>query len=358
MARRDPIKTARNKLIAQMTEELRFMLPKVLEETGFTDEASLNAKIGGKAAEFIDLHHEVILSPDQYLTCYMKGFKAALSPKWAKYKSTHDENYEAIKKSKIARTYFTLFLKRSYLKHFEELSRVRPRLDDSEIWIGQNKANYGLFITPRFYNGKWENDRSEIRHFPRLYWTIGHILESGLVVDGDPDKIEFASVESYLKFFKHSLVRLSGSPYELAIASRYIEYVRASDDPERVPLLIPEYRYNGREKEHIYRLDFCVIDPFSMQKIGYELSPWSTHGYLKSTGKLSQKKINEMASDNFGKEMKKHRDYFEKHNIYALIYTDEQLKNIDAIFDDMTKYLKPVEKVVQLDFALLENFFD
>jgi hypothetical protein len=70
-----------------------------------------------------------------------------------------------------------LFLKRSYLKHFDELSRVRPHLTESEIWIGQNKADYGLLITPRYVNGVWENDRSEIRHFPKLYWTIGHVLE-------------------------------------------------------------------------------------------------------------------------------------------------------------------------------------
>ena len=28
-----------------------------------------------------------------------------------------------------------LFLKRSYLKHFEELSKVRPHLTESEVWI-------------------------------------------------------------------------------------------------------------------------------------------------------------------------------------------------------------------------------
>jgi hypothetical protein len=38
--------------------------------------------------------------------------------------------------------FFMLFLKRSFLKHHDELSRVRPHLDESEIWIGHNRADY------------------------------------------------------------------------------------------------------------------------------------------------------------------------------------------------------------------------
>jgi hypothetical protein len=89
--------------------------------------------------------------------------------------------------------------------------------------------------------------------------------------------------------------------------------------------LIPEFRYEGKEREHRYRLDFCIIDPFTMQKVGYELSPWSTHGYLSKLKGLTQKEINDMAKDNFEREMTKHRSFFSKDGIYALIYTDTQL---------------------------------
>lgn len=354
---RDPIKTARNRLVADMTTELRKMLSQVLKETGVGKESSLNAIIGGKAAQFIDLLHEVILSPDQYATLYMKGFEKAMTPPGAKWPNSHRNNYEMIKKSPAAQKYFMLFLKRSYLKHFDELSRVRPLIAESEIWIGQNKAEYGLFITPRFVDGAWENDKSEIRHFPKLYWTIGHILQSGLVVQGDKDKIEFADVNSYLTFFKNTLVRASGSPHEKAIANLYVDYVRASNDPGRIPLLIPEYRYEGVAAKHKYRLDFCIIDPYTMRKVGYELSPWSTHGYLSAIKGLTQAKINEMASDNFENEMSKHRAFFKRHGIYALIYTDSKLAKIDEVFDDMKQYLDPIDKVVQLDFHLLNKFF-
>ncbi|HEV2898611.1 MAG TPA: hypothetical protein VGX71_12400 [Pseudaminobacter sp.] len=358
MAVRDPVKSARNRKVAEMKDQVRALLPQVLKETGIKQESSLNALIGGKAAEFIDLHHEVILSADAYVNLYMKGFKVALSPKgWPP--NNHRRNFEIIKKSKAAQEYFLLFLRRSYLKHYDELVRVRPHLEDSQIWIGQNNADYGLFITPRWNKAhdSWENDRSEIRHFPKLYWTVGHILESGLVVDGDPDKIEFPDVDSYLTFFKNVLVRASASPHEKEIAKRYVAYAKSSPDPERVPLLIPEYRYEGRLPKHRYRLDFTIIDPYTMDKIGYELSPWSTHGYLSKLKGLTQQKINEMAKDNFEKEMEKHRSFFKKHDIYALIYTDKQLSAIDTVFDDMKKYLHPVDKVVQLDFDLMESFF-
>ncbi len=351
---RDPSKTERNRIIKEMTEELRAMQPLVLEETGWPSEASLNAVIGGKAAEFMDLHHEQILSAEAYVSLYMKGFKAAMAQRDA---TTHRENYGRLKKSKVAQKYFMLFLKRSYLKHFDEYSRKRPQLYESVIWIGQNKADYGLFITPVWRKGEWVNDRSEIRHFPKRYWTIGHVIETGLVVNGDPDPIMFNDIEAYLVFFKNTLVRASGSPYEREVANLYVDFVRASPEPEHVPLLIPEFRYGGKAAKHDFRLDFTIINPFTMERVGFELSPWSTHGYLAGLKGFTQAKINEMAKDNFEQEMKKHRSFFDKHGVYALIYTDQQLKNIPALFTEMQKYLTPVDKVAQLDFALLNAFF-
>ncbi len=356
MAQRDPNKTVRNRMVETMKEDLRKMLPQVLLETGVAKESSINAIIGGKAAQFIDLLHEQIHSPDAYVALYMKGFKAKMS-RVSKYPNSHKINFDMIKASPAAQKYFLLFLKRAYLNHYDELSRTRPQLSESEIWIGQNKADYGLLITPRFLNGKWENDKSEIRHFPNLYWTVGHVLRTGLVVDGDPDKIEFGSIDAYLTFFKNVLVRASGSPYEKAIAKCYVEFVKASEDPESVPLLIPEYRYDGKVPAHKYRLDFTIINPFTMDKVGYELSPWSSHGYLKALKGLTQEKINAMAKDNFENEMEKHRGFFKKHSIYALIYTDKNLAKIGGVFQDMMQYLKPSNKVVQLDLHLLDSFF-
>jgi hypothetical protein len=250
MPPRDPIKTARNQLVAKMKGDLRKLLPKVLKTTDFQTEASLNATIGSEADEYIDLYHQVILSPEQYVTCYMKGFKASMSPIWYLYPNAHRNNYDRLKQSKQGQQYFMLFLKRSYLKHFDELSRTRPHISQSEIWIGQNNASYGLLVTPRFnkVHDEWENDRSEIRHFPELYWTIGHVLYTGFVIPDEQEKVAFGSVDEYLTFFKNVLVRASGSEYEKDIAKRYVEFVRNAKDPKKVPLLIPELATKERSR--------------------------------------------------------------------------------------------------------------
>jgi hypothetical protein len=355
MAKRDPNKTARNKRIAAMKELLRKLLPTVLGETGIESEASLNAKIGGKADEFIDLKNEVINSPEHYASLYLDGFQNARST--TGFRTGFDDMYDLFDGSKAAQQYMLLFLERSYLKHFDELSKRRPSVEEAAIWIGQNSADYGLLVTPRFAKGDWQNDRSEIRHFKPGYWTIGHVLETGLVIPGKNKKMTFTDVDAYLDFFENVLVRHSKSTYQIEIAERYCAYVRAATDPLAVPLLIPELRYEGRAAKHKYRIDFCVIDPVTLQKTGFELSPWSSHGELTGTKGKTQMAINAEASANFDKEMKKHKDYFKKHGIFALIYTDSDLVNLNNIFEDIKECLEKKPVMTQMNFHLLSSFF-
>ena len=152
MAKRDPNKTARNKRITSMKQRLGELLPKVLKETGIDGEASLNAKIGGKADEFIDLKNEVITSPEHYASLYLDGFEGSLST--TGFRTSFDDLYDVFYESKAAQEYLMLFLERSYLKHFEELSKRRPRVEEAAIWVGQNSADYGLLVTPRFARGR------------------------------------------------------------------------------------------------------------------------------------------------------------------------------------------------------------
>ena len=63
-----------------------------------------------------------------------------------RWEDLYDELYDALNGSKAAQQYLMLFLERSYLKHFEELSKYRPSVDEAEIWIGQNAADYGLLV--------------------------------------------------------------------------------------------------------------------------------------------------------------------------------------------------------------------
>lgn len=357
MAKRDPAKTARNKRIKDMKEQLRKLLPTVLKETGFADEASLNAKIGGKADDFIDLKNEVIHSPTDYAAKYLEGF-ARHRGKGKFYKNAFDELYDALNGSKAAQQYMMLFLERSYLKHFEELSKHRPSVDEAVIWIGQNAADYGLLVAPRFAKGEWENDKSEIRHFKPKYWSIGHVLETGLVIPGTKKIMAFATVESYLDFFEHVIVRHSKSKYQMDIAARYRKFVLAAPDPLAVPLLIPELRHGGRDAKHKYRLDYCIIDSTTLERIGFEFSPSSSHTAITGTKSKTQKQINEEVAANFEKEMEKHKAYFRKFGIIVLIYTDKDLADMKAVFDDIKKLLTPAHTQQQLNLHVIDNFFD
>lgn len=361
MAKRDPEKTARNKLIETMSEELRSRLPRALELSGALKEQSLHARYGGKHAQFIDIKHAVIHTPEHFVALWLKGYMyylrqlEATKGMYAK-SSSYYQNFVAMQQHPELWTYIEVFLKRTFLRFYDSLARTRPTVERSTIWIGQNNASYGLLVTPRFAHGNWENDKSEIRHFPKDYWTIGHVLKTGLVIPFKDEKIQFANVDAYLTFFEHVLVRNSGSPHEGRIAQRYTNFVRSAQNPEKVPLLIPEFRYAGIAGNHVHRLDFCVIDPFTMNRVGFELSPWSTHGELTKIKGLSQKAVNEIAQGNFEAEMKKLKAYFKEHEIYALIYTDTDLQNPDSVFADIARFLLPEKAAQQLQLSIRDEF--
>ena len=354
MAQRDPNKAARNRIIKNITKRMRDILPLALSETNISNQASLNAKIGSKADRFFDLKTEVIHSHFEFTNKWLTGLKrAAANDSGAACVWINN----ALRTSASFKEYLLLFLKRSYLKRFDELSKNRPSENDSEVWIGQENATYGLLVTPRFRNSQWENDKSEIRSFKCGYWTVGHVLSTGLVIPGQNEVMGFEDVEQFLRFFRNTLVRSSGSSYEYDIAGFYNDYVRNSADPLSIPLMIPEFRYDGLKRKHKYRLDFMITDPYTLNKVGFELSPWSTHGYLRKIKGLSGKEINKMAADNFTKEMRKHREYFKRYNVYTLIYADDALANCQKLFvEDIFPLLSPEKPDNPISFTTMEEF--
>jgi hypothetical protein len=331
MAKRDPNITAKNAWIKELRSKLDDLLPRVLAETGIESLLSINAIIGSKHDKYFNLRDDVFTSPDNFLVSWyseLDRLTADGHPSSAKI-----SYYRA--SSPAFSEYLQIFLKRSFLLHFHEWSRVRPTVENATMWIGQNNADYGLLVTPRFAGRQWENDKSEIRTVSFNYWTIGHVLASGIVVPSNPAGVfKFEKPEDYLNFFENVIVRNSGSKYEKEIAKYYTEFVLSHPRPLNVPLLIPEFRYEGLERKHVYRLDFTVINPYTQQKVGIELSPWSSHGYISRTKQMTQAEINEAAQNNFEKEMQKHRRYFRKFGIFVLIYTDSNLANCKALFDE------------------------
>lgn len=354
MAKRDPAVTARNKKIDELTAEVNRLLPAALQEIGFRDILQINAKYGAKFDQYIDMKNAVIPSPEHFVSHYLIGFKKAAKDFPG---SAHARNLEMLKNSPALKEFLRPFLHRVYLRNYEALSKVRPKVEEAAIWIGQNNADYGILVTPRFNTrtNEWENDRSEIRHFDQAYWSIGHVLKTGLVIPGRDRKITFTDVEAYLNFFENVLVRAGGSLHEKGIAELYCEFVRNAAEPLSVPLLIPEFRYEGRAANHKYRLDFTIITTPDLGKYGFELSPWSTHGYLAKTKNLNQGQINQMAQDNFEREMRKHKEFFLRHGIFVLIYTDTDLKDLPGVFEDMKLRLEPQTQATQLRFDLIQD---
>ncbi|MCA8937637.1 MAG: topoisomerase, partial [Planctomycetes bacterium] len=148
MAKRDPKKAARNKLAKQLSDQINNLLPAVLKETGIETQSSLHGKYGGKFADYIDIKNAVIASPDHFISLYLEGFRREVIA--SKPDSANRRNYELLRRSKTLKEYLRLFLRRTYFRYYDALSKKRPKVEEATIWIGQQNASWGLLVTPRF----------------------------------------------------------------------------------------------------------------------------------------------------------------------------------------------------------------
>ncbi len=363
MVARNPNQTARNKYVESLKVERRKLQPDVFKELKYYDggrycnELSLNALIGSKIDDYIDVRNDIIKTPEEFASKWVKGLKekAGISEK-THTDPRHIRMLDLLKdkdRKPNFRKYVMLFLKSSFLKHYESHSKTKPKVEESEYWFGDNSDEYGLLVTPRFVNGAWENDKSEIKHFKKPYWTISHVMEVGLCIL-NKDKIhKFSQIDDYLNFFERS-VKMTKSKYQLYVAEKYIEFVKSSSDPDSIPLLIPELRYDPYKNKHEHRLDYLVINPWDMSKIGFEFSPWSSHGKLSGAGR-SMKDYDEDAKANFEKEMRKHKKYWRKHGILYVTYTSEDLENLEDIWLEIKSYLTITRQSDQLELHLINE---
>ncbi len=322
------------------------------------NEKSLNAYIGSKAGVYIDQKHEVIKSPTEYMNLWIEGLTEKLNTLDSDLIFPHKVLYDIISGEKFPyfKKYLSNFLECSFLKHYDEHYKVKPTIKESEYWFGNNSDEFGFLISPRFVDDSWENDKSEIRHFKQPYWTLGHALETGFCYMNQNDQRTFSTLVDLLQFL-YDLVRRTGSKYQISIYSKYIDYVKNHGTPESIPVLIPELRYDPFKKKHKYRLDFLIINPWSMDKIGFEISPSSTHMKLKG----KNKNLTELEKDaylQYEKEMIKHKKYWSKYNINYITFTDTDLNNLDNVWANINNYLSIDSKAVQLNFSLLNALLD
>lgn len=173
--------------------------------------------------------------------------------------------------------------------------------------------------------------------------------------------MKFTNATDYLNFTLGQ-VRLTKSQYQIALYESYIEFVENSDNPLQVPLLIPEVQFEPGTRKHKYRLDFLIINPFTLDKIGIELSPWSTHGEFSGTdGKTGQKRtikeMNHEVKSTVEKDVEKVKAYFKKYNVVTLTFMDTSLADMDQLFLEIIKFLNPNDPPEQLSLHLIDDYF-
>lgn len=309
----------------------------------------MHAHIGRNNNTFVDSVRMQFQSPDDFIARWLDGLKNEVL-----------DNQEAIRrrrrfgdkkhtvelipemcKNPFLKEYVYLFLERNFYRNFKERMRAKPEEGLWQLWFGANPLLWGLFISPARRLGKWTNDKSQMRREPYHYWTIGHVLASGLVVPDLDRPQQFRGADGFLQFYETVLARTSNSDYERIFSAKYLEFARSAADPKDVPLLIPELRYAGKEKDHWYRLDFCVLNPYTMKKVGFEVSPASSHIAVKGIrGGKTQKQMNEELAKKWAKETDKRNRYFRDFGISIITFADPDLENTDRCFDAIRSVLE------------------
>lgn len=334
-----------------MTARLKSLQDKALmrfeEITGRNSIHSFHAMMGSNNNTYVDSVNSVFLDPNDFISRWLEGLtekvKQRAKEKTLKPRVNFGVNREYFLmhalQDTILREYLFLFLARNFYRNFKE--RIRSKPDESlwSIWFGGGNLVWGLLISPEMRNDDWAIDKSEIRRSDFNFWTIRHVMKTGLIDPESKEPIKFNKPDDFIQFYRSVLKRVSNSLYEKAIAERYIEYLKKSLAPYEEPFLIPELRYAGKESKHKYRLDYTILNPYTMELVGFEISPASTHMSVPKIRDVKKVDMNRDLSEQWKKEMDKRNDYFSKFVITTITFTDEDLKDIDACFDIIAKYL-------------------
>ncbi|MCD0471832.1 hypothetical protein [Flavobacterium sp. JAS] len=340
----------------QLTAEMKKMQATVLKKYHRERDdddlsiSSLHGTIGGKNNTYVDSVNMQFSDPNDFKAKWIRGFRNYVENRYSPLKK--------LMKDETFRNYTLKFLERNFYRNLKERTRVKPNENLWSLWFGGGKFIWGLVIAPTFRDKIWTNDVSEIRRAEYMYWTVGHVLNTGLVDPENNELVKFKDIDELLRFYKNILKRVSNSQYEKSIFDFYVEYLENSDDILSEPFLIPEFRYEGLEVDHKYRLDFTILNSHTMELIGFELSPHSSHMSVTKIKDRKQVEVNAELSKKWNKEMQKRNDYFEEFAITTVTFSDDNLNDIKKCFTIMKKYLsaRPKEKInLANEIAELDN---
>lgn len=345
-----------NKIIKELTTKIESLRPSILKraEAILGKEMtihSLHGMIGGKNNEYADCVSTQYATPDEFISKWLEGFIETEGDDW--WSGGHPLFH--LLKDEYFEQYLMLFLERNFYRNYEERTREKPIESLWSCWFGDRDIYWGLLISPVKRSGQWKNDVSEIRKAEFSYWTIGHVMSTGLVDIENDELYEFDSIEELYKFIKNILKRLKRSQYEKELYDRYIDYLKSSENIMEEPFLIPELRWGGADKKHKYRLDFTILNPHNMKFVGFEISPQSSHMSVKGTKSGKQIEWNNDLKLQWGKEMRKRNDYFGDFGITTITFTDNELEDLDVCFEKVEEYLNMRGKKKKSVKALLNQ---
>jgi hypothetical protein len=313
---------------------------------GPTSEHVFHAHIGRNNNTFVDSIRTQFQGPEDFIAQWVQGLHRILD----EYRATGRKGYQGRVLSEVLvlrcvedeflRAYTFRFLERNFYRNYKERIRAKPNDELWSIWFGSGNLTWGLMIAPSLRGEEWTNDKSQMRREGYEYWTLGHVMETGLLDPNSPMPIRFPKKADFVAFYRSVLKRVSNSLYEQGICDRYLDYLLNSPQPEDEPLLIPEFRYAGKDKEHRFRLDFAVLNGHSFNFTGFELSPASTHIRIEGIKSKTQLAMNAELANAWEHEMDKRNAYFEKYGISVLTFADAQLKDLDMCFEHMRERLQ------------------
>lgn len=322
----------RKELIAQLTKDLDDRRPSVLAKASKLLErditvSSLHGKIGGKNNEYADCVNAAFKNFQDFFATWLNEFNDRCERNEVKIGEGGSlSDLLTLFSDKDILEYFVLFMERNFIKNYKARVRNKPEESLWKIWFGE-RIMHGLFIAPaRRVDGTIRTDKSEIRRATYNYWTVGHVMNTGLYDPEDDEFLSFSSVTECMKYYAKVLKRLSRSDYEKEIFKRYVEYLNHSADILSEPFLIPEFRYEGLEKKCKYRVDFTILNPYTFHFVGFELSPASSHMSVSGIKDKKQTEVNDELKAKWEKEMHKRNEYLQRYGLTLITFTDSDLQ--------------------------------
>lgn len=335
----------------QLTERIRNLQSDALDRfediTGNRSIHSFHAMLGSNNNEYVDSVRTSFFDPKDFIAQWLQGLTERVQSQAAlgrlkpnQYRRVGREYFlMCALEDDLLTEYLFLFLTRNFYRNFKERVRQKPEENLWSIWFGSGNLIWGLLISPEMRSDEWVNDKSEMRRVGFNYWTVRHVMKTGLIDPESDEPVTFDSPKQFSQFYRSILKRVSNSRYEKGIADRYIQYLRKSPTPYEEPFLIPELRFAGKETKHKYRLDYTVLNPYTMNRTGFELSPASTHMKVDRTRGVTKTEMNQSLGEDWGKEMQKRNEYFARFGITTVTFADQDLADLDACFSVIEQYL-------------------